>query len=186
MRNVSFEQLSRLVVAVFATALCSCAVPDPMWSANAGSIQDVNYPSTKIVGTWATMVMSEVTTNTAAPEVKVYYEIRPGGRGHLRQVSTNRATGAGMTLEADFTWKYLGSNKWLITLPPSTEYKITSSNNSQIGYRDSVTMNARYWNGNLYVMPGQQVWVPADAEHVAAMAQRMRGQPQLLHLDLQQ
>jgi hypothetical protein len=182
MKTKTVIYLSRVIVTIFAATLCSCAVPDPMWSANAGRIQDINYPSTQIVGTWATMVISEVTTNTEAPEVKVYYDIKPGGRGHLRQASTNRATGGSMSLEADFTWKYLGSNNWVIVLPPSTDYRITSSNNAQMGYRASVSMNVRYWNGNLYVMPGQQVWVPADADHVAAMAQRMRSQPTLLQI----
>ena len=140
------------------------------------------------------MVMAEVTSNTAVSEDKSYYDIKPNGKGHVRQIGANPSSGISITMDADFSWKYLGANRWVVTLPPLSEYRVTSANNINLGSRPSYSMTVRYFDGNLYEVAASEiaagetrkVWVPADAEHVGAMAQRLRSQPTLINIDNQQ
>ena len=155
-----------------------------MYTHNAARIPNVDYPPSIIIGTWASMGLSAVQTTNISMESKCYYELQPNGRGKLRQANMNRVSGASISMVADITWKYLGGNNWMIILPPSTEYRVVASNNMTMGYRGSVALTARYYNGNVYVTPGNQVWVKADREHVAQLANRLRNQPRV-HLDIQ-
>ena len=188
MNHKTIRHLTKVAVAIYAATLCSCA-SDPMYTLNIGKIHDVNYPPDKIVGNWTSMNVEEFTYNGVASEEKSYYDIKPNGRGHLRLVAANPSSGMSISAEAEFSWKYLGANRWVITLPPSSGYRVTSSNNMQLGPRDSASMTVRYLDGNLYEVAGsgdvsasgyaevdpRKVWVPTDEEHVPAMVQRLRG-----------
>jgi hypothetical protein len=159
-------------------------MPDPMFSENVGMIQDTNYPSSKIVGTWATFGASPVQTETVNNEVKIYFDINSNGSGRIRQCSKNLATGHDMSLEANFRWKYLGANRWDIMLPSSNEYKTTDSNLMTKGNIGARTVHVRYYQGNLYEMTGGGVWVPANRENISEMANRRRQEAPVLRLNL--
>jgi hypothetical protein len=131
------------------------------------------------------MNMASVTTNTTPSEQKIYYEIGPNGMGRVRQHTTNPESGLYITIEADFRWKYLGANRWLIMLPPSTAYRVLDANQFSMGYRPAVTFTVRYYDDNLYEEGIPLVLVPADPAHVAALSQRLRSQPQLIHIETQ-
>lgn len=156
-----------------------------MYSQNAAKIQSVDFPRDKIVGTWASMGMNAFVSPDVAMESKIYYEIRPNGAGTLRQADMNRANGHSISIEAEFTWRYLGKNSWMIRLPASTEYRVIANNQMNMGYRGPITFTVRYFNGNIYMPQGKEVWVPADREHVSELANRFRSQPRVM-LNLQQ
>ena len=169
--------LLRVSPVAVALLLCSCRTPDPKYSANVSRIPDINYSPDKIVGTWADVYISLVQSQTVGSEGKVYYEFRPGGRGLMRQASRNTTTGASLSIEGDFTWKYLGANRWVLNMPPSSEYRVTSSNNLVMGYRPAVAIYVRYFENELYVTPGGSVWVRATRERVTELARRVRSSP---------
>jgi hypothetical protein len=182
------KRLKRLAVhtaLILAVTLCSCALEDPMYSQNAARIPNVDFPRDKIAGTWASMGMNAFVTPEIARESKIYYEIRPNGTGTVRQFSLNRPDGHFLTIEAEFTWRYLGKNTWTVRLPASTEYRVISSSQMTMGSRGPVAVTVRYYNGNIYMPQGKEVWVPADREHVSQLANRLRSQPRVM-LNLQQ
>ena len=172
-------------ILLVALLLCSCTTPDPRFVENASKIEDISYPPGKIVGTWAAVYISVVQAQNVDSEGKVYYQIRPGGKGLMRQASKNTSTGESLSLEGDFTWKYLGANRWMINMPPSSEYRITSTSHMSMGYRPAVTFYVRYYNDELYITPGSNVWVRADREHVEELARRVRSAPPSYYGDRQ-
>jgi len=187
MKSKLSKHLLKAFVLIYAATLCSCAMPDPKYSANVSRISDIDYPRTKIVGTWADVYVKQIQTSDADAEGKVYYEIYSNGSGTVRQASRNPVTGRSMSIEATFKWHYLGKNKWSIILPPSTQYRVVESSGFEMGYRDSVTMFVRYYNGELYQTPTSHIWVQADSAHVSELSQRIHSnQPPLMYIDNQQ
>lgn len=162
------------VTAICALLLCSCAATDPKFVMNAPKIPDVNYPPDTILGTWADMFISPIQGPSTVSEGKIYYEIRPNGKGGVRQFTKNARTGHSISLEADIKWKYFGNNKWEIYLPPSSEYRVTSEDGMEMGKRGAVTIYASFYDDELYVLPTRHVWVRADAERVADLSRRLR------------
>lgn len=163
----------------------SCMMPDPMFSENVGMIQDINYPPSKIVGTWASFDNSPLQPDELKTENKTYYEIYPKGRGKTVQSSKSLATGNSIAMEANFKWEYLGANTWKIKLPPSSEYRITDSRSMTMGSIGARECQVRYYEGNLYQMKGGQVWVPATARNISELAKRRREQDPIIQMNLQ-
>lgn len=164
--------------------LPSCVMPDPMFSKNARMIQDVNYPATKILGTWASFSSSPIPTETQVIENKTYYEIRSGGRGKLRQSSKNLVTSNFIAMEANLRWEYLGENNWNIMLPATSEYRVTDSRDMTMSSRGSRTLHVRYYQGDLYEMTKHTVLVPANRDSISELANRRRQQAPVLELKL--
>ena len=175
-----------IIVVCTAMTLASCAVPDPMFLANSRNIQDIEYPETKIVGTWVHVSIAPVQTDQVAIERKVYLDIYATGRGRVREAVKNKANGGRLSAEAQLKWKYLGNNQWKITLPGSDHYRVTDSYLLRMDpaqNKGAGDVLVRYYNGNLYDFQSQRVLVKATVENVSQLANRMRSQTPVLHLD---
>ena len=173
-----------LVIIILSGILPSCKVPDPMFLRNAGNIQGINYPSSMIVGTWVSMSVPPLPSDTLMIEDKSYYDIYPGGRGRVRQSSKNLATGNFIAMEADFTWDYQEANCWRIMMPPSSKYKITDSRAMTMGSMKAREFQVSYYQGDLYEMTTEQIWVIANAENISRLAKRLREKDLVLHISL--
>jgi len=165
--------------------LPSCIMPDPMFSENAGMIQDINYPSSKVVGTWVSFNASPFQTETDVKEDKSYYDLWPNGRGRIRQSSKNLATGHSIAMEANLRWEYLGSNRWNVMLPPSSAYKVTDRNQMTMGSIGARVSQVRYYQGNLYDMDVGDVWVSATKGNISELTKRRREQEHVFQLKLE-
>ncbi len=172
-------------IIILSGILPSCTMPDPMFSQNVGMIQDTNYPSSKIVGTWASFSASPFQTETEAREDKAYYQIFTGGRGKIRQSSKNVANGHFIAMEANFRWERLGPNRWRIMLPPSSAYRVTDSRVMTMGSIGARECQVRYYQGSLYEMTTGSVWVPANAENISNLTKRVREQAPVIQLNLE-
>lgn len=186
MRTKSHLFVLNLSTILIAALLASCATPDPKFLANARNVTDTNYPSDKILGTWAHISVRPVETAYEAIETKVYFDFRRNGRGTVREAVRNKANGGSLSAEAGFTWAYLGNNRWKFTTPGTAAYRVTDSH--------LLTMNrsankppsdhiVRYYNGYLYDFGAQRVLVRATAENVSNLANRMRGVTPVLSTD---
>lgn len=180
--------LSLFIAGCTMMALVSCAVPDPEFLANARNIQDIEYPKNKIVGTWVHVSIANYRTNNESMEHKHYFEIRPNGRGTTRQVAINKLTGGHLSSQGEFTWGYLGKNKWRISLPGTAEYRTTDSH---LMSRDTRTNYpgrdhfVSYYNDELYDFEAKRILVRATAENVAQLAERMRRNTPVFHINTQ-
>lgn len=180
--------ISALAVLGTALTLTSCTVQDPLFAADSGRIADIAYPANQIVGLWVSVDYNTVQDSTHA-DTKSYYDIRPNGQGGVRQSSFYRATGHSLSLEANFHWQYLGRNRWIISLPGSSSYKVTENNGHlTTGHSDPGQLTARYYNDKLYLSASKDgfsigiVWVRGTAENVAASIHRARNEPLILGL----
>ncbi len=179
------KQHSTIALSLLLTVLLpSCMMPDPMFTQNSGMIQNVNYPASKIVGSWTSFRTSAIPTNTEMREDKIYYDILPNGRGKVRQSSKNLATGHFIAMEAKFKWKYMGENQWNIMLPSSSEYRVTDSLEMTMGSIGARECLVRYYQGNLYEMKSGEVWVPSNKKNISELTKRRREQPAVFQLNL--
>jgi hypothetical protein len=170
----------------FAGAFCSCTIADPLFLENSGRISSVNYAANKIVGTWVHVNISPLRTNTQAMESKVYLDFRSNGKGKVREVALNRVDGGHLSAEATMRWIYNGGNLWKVTLPPSTEYRVTDSyllRRTPEAYKEAKSILLRYYDGNLYDFESRQVLVPANMQSVSELANRMRRQTPVIRLN---
>ncbi len=179
---ISNLSLNRLLLTL-SSIICinSCVTPDPMYVQNAGRIRDTDYSKDQITGTWATMFVSQVQTLTRNRENKSYYDLQSGGEGRARQVDRNLITGSHISMDAPIRWVYLGQNRWRISIPGSSAWRVTSSNNMTKGECPPFEIVVRYLDGRLYTNSGR-VWVKAEPGEVSRMAQRLRSQPKLLRV----
>jgi len=158
-----------------------------MFQANARRIQDIDYPVTKIVGTWVHVAIVPVRTDYEEIESKIYFEFQPGGKGLTRQATRNKMNGGHLSAEAAFGWKYLGKNHWQITTPGSSAYRVTDSHllkRDTSFNRPPRSFVVRYYEDGLYDFETRRVFVRATASNVSALANRMRGHQPVFHLDL--
>jgi hypothetical protein len=168
-----------LILCLFAvwTALnlSSCVVPDPAYAREAAYIQNVEYPSSKIVGRWFYMLYMPIATTTQNLEDKHSYDLRSNGTGTHRQFTKNMVNGHYIELEAPVTWSYLGNNRWQINHCRSFQYRVIRRNNMQISYDRAIpSAIVRYANGKLYEPKGMHIWVPFSASAVESQISRMR------------
>ncbi len=182
--KIAQQHAAIAAIIILSGSLPSCVMPDPMFTQNAGMIQDINYPSSKIVGTWASVQVAAIQTDTVKMEDKTYYEFFSNGRGKTRQSSKNRATGSSISMEANFRWKYQGANTWKIMLPASSEYRVIDNQNMAMGNVAAREGQLRYYQGNLYEMDTRQIWVRATAENIANLAKRHRENDPIIQLNL--
>ena len=169
--------IKHLILIIAAGMLSSCAVPDPMFSANSRNIQNTDFPKNKIVGTWVHVHIDSLQTEQAQFENKVYFELHNNGRGNTQEVRINKVNGDKLVIAAPLTWNYLGNNWWKIILPASTAYKVVESRHLFLNpgsYQGSSEHRVRYFNGNLYDIEAQRVLVPANETSVSQLANRMR------------
>ena len=174
-------KLSKYLVLIMAAALLSsCAVPDPMFSANYRNIQDADYPQNKIVGTWVDFIVDAGSINNNAYEKKFYFDIRPNGRAAVRMAAVNRTVDGYLFTEAPTSWQYLGKNCWKITNPSSNSYRVYESHILRMSpsYVPSEELFLRYYNGSLYVINKKRVMVKATADNISQLAHRVRNLPQ--------
>ena len=180
--------LSLFIAACTIMALASCTVPDPKFLENARNIQAIDYPKNKIVGTWVNVLIANYQTNDESMEYKHYFDIRPNGRGTIRLVGINKLTGGHLSAEGEFTWGYLGMNKWKISLPGTAEYRTTDSH---LMSRDTRTNHpgrdhfVSYYNDELYDFASQSILVRATAGNVAQLAERMRRNTPVFYINTQ-
>ncbi len=177
----------KIIAVILATGLLvSCAVSDPVFLKNSGKISDTNYPANKIVGTWAHVWVSPVHTSSSANERKLYLNILPNGNGRVRDVSRNLANGGHLSAEAPLTWRYEGKNWWRITLPALSAYRVTDSYRMSLAPgldKKASDVRVRYFEGNLYDFRTKQVFVPANAQSVSELANRMRRETPIIKID---
>ena len=114
---------------------------------------------------------------------KVSYEFFPDGTGTLIQTTQNRANRTSLDIEADCKWRYVGPNRWMILLPPSSAYRVLASKGLVMGTRGPVNCFASYFEDELYVEPTRQVWVRTDEARVWELARRLRSQPPVFRSD---
>ena len=172
----------RILLSFFVTfGITSCVMPDPLYMQNVGRISDIEYPPEKIIGTWAAMSVSPFQTLTQDMESKTYYDLRSGGGGRARQADRNNITGSYISMEASIRWAYLGQNRWKISIPGSSAWRVTSSKNMTKGECAPFGHVVRYLDGRLYTDKGR-VWVKAQPGEVSRMAQRLRSQPKLIRV----
>ena len=164
-------------------ALPSCMRPDPTFLRNAAAITDAAYPPDKIVGVWVSANTSPVRTPTSYIESKSYYHLRQGGGGSVRQYTKNKASGNWLSAEAPLRWFYLGSNKWNVQLPPSSEYTVTGSQGDiSLGYRGALTFTVRYHQGRIYDVAAGRTLVRDDPEEIRRLAEEERNRPPLIEI----
>ena len=178
--------MSKAVVILLPILLCSCvalAPNDPKYAANRERIQPINYPQNTIVGTWTSMDVVPIQMSDFYMDIKVSYEFLPGGTGTLIQTTQNRANGTSLDIEADCKWRYVGPNRWMIMLPPSSEYRVLASKGMSMGTRGAVNSFASYLEDELYVEPEREVWVRSDQARVSELARRLRSQQPVFHSD---
>jgi len=177
--------IKHLILIIAAGMLVSCAAPDPMFSANSRNIQDTDYPKNKIVGMWVHFGRLMLQTEREEMEWKFYYDLLPNGRGRIRQATINRVNGAHMSVEANLTWRYLGKNWWQISLPASTEYRVTDSDRMKLtgNYLKPNAFLVRYYDGNLYDMNTQQVLVRPTHKDVSGLANRIRSSTPTIYMN---
>ncbi len=166
--------------------LASCAVPDPKFLAHAGDVRNVDYPENKIVGTWAHVSIMPVRTTQIELESKSYLEIRPGGTGRKREVSTNKLTGGYLAAEGNFRWAKTGRNQWRISLPGTAAYRVTDSYlmaQDKSITKPPVDIYLSYHNEELYDFSTKRVLVRATPANVTQLANRMRSQTVVLDFE---
>lgn len=177
----------KLIFIAFAMLLFSCAVQEQLYTSGSSGIPDTNYPADKIAGVWVT-VNPNKTGDPGKDDTKIYYEFMPNNRGKTRQFSTFKANGHSISLEANFSWEYLGSNRWRISLPGITGYKVIENHGVNVGGIKPRTMIARYHEDTLFVTGNAlgfqvgMVWVRATRENILASLHRARTEPKQLLL----
>jgi hypothetical protein len=88
---------------------------DPAFEAAKHSIPDTDYPAAQIVGEWM-----NVQADTARTwEVKTYIQLSRGGKGLSRMVAFEHAIKSAEKTQ-DLRWKYLGENRWSVTVLPGS------------------------------------------------------------------
>ena len=168
-------------------ALGSCSVQDPMYAANYPKIKDTDFPPNYIVGVWV-YASASPTQDPTREEAKCYTEIKPNGRGRVREYSLWRDNGDFISKEADVSWRYLGNNRWEITYPPTTAYTIIESKNVKVPYSDGFSLTVRFYDGKLFSTKNigrlqfGTVFVRATKENVSELINRARRQPQVIKL----
>jgi len=188
MTQRSNSAISMLIALVsVAPIFCSCTVQDSAYAAGSSRVADVDFSANHIVGVWAEV--SARPRNPARDETKSYYQFEANGRGVNRQYSLFRATGHSVSMEAPIKWRYLGSNRWQIMLPPSTAYRVIENQGGvSVGYIGARDFIARYSDGKLYCivtigsLQGGSVLVRATRENVAEAANRARSEHPVLGL----
>lgn len=167
--------------------LNSCAVEEARYTSTKGDISSTNYSPEKILGLWVT-VNPNRTGDPAKDDTKIYYDIMQGNRGRTRQFSMYKATGHSISLEANFTWEYLGNNRWKISLPGIAGYKVIENHGVNVGDIKPRTLIARYHDDKLYVTGNAlgfqvgMVWVRATRENISDSLRRARTEPKQLLL----
>ena len=172
-----------LVLISLSISLCSCALQDPKFLANVGSIKDTDYPKEKIVGSWATMMVSQFQSTSLQEEHKMYFDFRSNGRGSVRHFETNKANGNQISMEGSLKWSYLGKNKWKVYLPASSEYRVSDNKGYQMGSWAAEEETLRYYNGELYMTPTCLILVRPTRDNMSEMAKRQRDRGPLLFID---
>ena len=161
------------ILLCWSAALCSCVISvsqDPLLKANASKIQDTEYPQDYIVGLW--VEMKEAECMGIESKLKVYYDIRSGGKGTMRQsqrITQWEAPSKSISLEGEFKWRYLGLNRWEIILPPSSAYRVTDASGYKIGYCESRSFIVRYYDGCLYELPHSSRDKHGAAKHLGSI-----------------
>ena len=113
----------------------------------------------------------------------MYFIISSNGHAAIRQSIANKADGGHLCMEANTRWEYMGKNKWKITMPASSDYRITDSKGLTPNSWNATVETLRYYNGELYMMPSCQILVRATSENIKEMADRERGRGTLFYFD---
>lgn len=159
--------------------LSSCAVEEARHTLNRQNVGNIDYTPDKIVGLWVT-VSPNKTGNPSEDDTKIYYDIKPGNRGRTRQFSMYKATGHHISMEAQFSWKYLGQNRWQISLPGIEGYKITENKGVNVGTIAPRMLIASYHSDELMVSGSinginvGMVWVRANEQNIKESLRRAR------------
>lgn len=182
--NLIVQKLAFIALVVL---LSSCAIQEQLYTSGSSGIPDTNYPAEKIVGTWVT-VNPNKTGDPGKEDSKIYYDFMPNSRGKTRQFSMYKSSGHSISLEANFSWEYLGSNRWRISLPGVAGYKVIENHGVTVGAIKPRTLIARYHDDKLFVTGNAlgfqvgMVWVRATRENILESLHRARTEPKQLLL----
>ena len=163
--------------------LPSCVTYDPDYLREVAQIQDIEYPAKTIVGMW--MQVGYRNVGGFICENRVYDQFNSNGTGVTRYIRKLPAVyseykdlypgiknfGGEQTLESNFTWRYLGKNKWeyvksgnirIISDPPWLKTTLTGKNASSKGI-------VRFHNNKLF-FPDAHCTAVSMADEAAAKA----------------